>query len=84
MTPLHVAISSPSKSRWHYSDDGSTKSGEDAKVEVIQLLLEHGANIRVQNNKRETSFQVAAAGGEQKVIQLLSEYMQNVSPTGVT
>jgi hypothetical protein len=38
--------------------------------------LKHGANIQ-KNNKGETSFQVAVARGEQKIIQLLSEYMQN-------
>ena len=64
MTPLHVAISSFS-SPWF----------EDTKVKVVQPLLKHGANIQVQNNKGETSFQIAVARGEQKVIQLLSDYM---------
>ena len=89
MTPLHVAISSSPGSlrRLYFLDD---KSDEDVKVEVIPVLLKHGANIQVQNDKGETPFQVAAARGEQKVIKLLSEYMHNdhsiycVSQTGVT
>jgi ankyrin repeat protein len=80
MTPLHVALfSSPEiqHDEWEVSDDDSQAESDDIKVEVIQLLLEHGANIHMQNKKRETPFQVTAARGEQKVIQLLSEYMQN-------
>jgi len=70
MTPLHVAISSSPQSlrRWCYPDD---ESDEGVKVGVIPVLLKHGANIQVQNNKGETPSQVAAARGEQKVVQLL-------------
>ena len=75
MTPLHFAISL--QPLWHFWDDGGPKPDEDAKVEIIQLFLKHGANIQVQDNKGETPFQVAAARGEQKVIELLSEYLQN-------
>ena len=80
MTPLHVALfSSPELQRdgSEVSDDDSQAESDDIKFEVIQLLLEHGANIHMQNKKGETPFQVAAARGKQKVIQVLSEYMQN-------
>ena len=80
ITPLHVAISSSPKSQaqWYISDnDFELHELEDVKVEVIQLLLKHGANIQVQNNEGETLFQLAEARREQKVIQFLYEYMQN-------
>jgi cytohesin len=91
MTPLHVALfplPELQRDQWEVSDDDSqAESDYDSRaesddikveeVEVIQLLLEHGANIHMQNKKGETPFQVAAARGKQKVIQLLSEYMQN-------
>ena len=74
MTPLQVAITV--QPRWYFSYDG-VKLDEDAKVEMIQLLLKHGANIQVQDNNGKTPIQVAAARGEQKVTELLSEYLQN-------
>ena len=80
ITPLHVAISSSPQSRYpYYISDEDSRPHElgDVKVEVIQLLLKHGANIQVQNTRGETAFQLAEARGEQKVTQLLYEYMQN-------
>ena len=80
MTPLHVALfSSPELQygEWDVSDEDSQAESDDIKVEIVQLLLEHGANIHLHNKKGETPFQVAAARGKQKVIQVLSEYMQN-------
>ena len=79
MTPLHVAISSssPELQPWEVLGGYSQAESDDLKVEVIRLLLEHGANIRMQNRRGETALQVAAARGEQKVVQILSEYMQN-------
>ena len=75
-TPLHATISSLPRPRdqW-YLPFG--ESDEDFKLKVIEVLLKHGANLQAQNNKGETPFQIAAARGEQKVIQLLSECMQN-------
>jgi len=75
MTPLHVAISSFPRSQHQYPP--GVWSDENHKVSVISVLLKHGANLQVQDNKGETPSQVAAARGEQKVIQLLSECMQN-------
>jgi len=76
ITPLHVAISPLPESlrQWYPLNK---KYDEDAEVEVVSLLLKHGANIQVQNGKGETPFQIAAASGEQKFVQLLSECMPN-------
>ena len=85
MTPLHVAILSSPQPLWPrgrsaYFLDGS-RSDEDVKVEVIQLLLKYGANIQVQNNKGDTSLQIAVAIREKKVIRVLSEHVVRMAHT---
>jgi ankyrin repeat protein len=79
MTPLHFAVhlSSEPEPERYYCYPGSTKY--DKSVKVITLLLNHGVNVHVQNNKGETPLQVASGRGDQypEVIRLLSEHMQN-------
>ena len=76
MTPLHFAVSSPFQR-------GFLKSHPDnspllsSVVKTIELLLEHGANLEIQNDKGETPFQVALRRGEQEIIDVLSGYVQN-------
>src|SRR5260370_27279787 len=41
---------------------------------VIQLLLQHGANVDLQDLMEGTAFQIALARGEEKAIRLLSNY----------
>jgi len=70
-TPLHFAVSSPFQR-------GFLKSHPDnspllsSVIETITLLLEHGANLQMQNDKGETPFQVAVRRGEQEIIDALS------------
>ena len=77
-TPLHATISSlPRPRSQRYLPGGESDEDVKVKVKVIEVLLKHGANLQARNNKGETPFQIAAVRGEQKVIQLLSECMQN-------
>ena len=46
------------------------------RVKGAQLLLEHGANVHLEDKKGKIPFQVASEGGATKVMQLLSEYLQ--------
>jgi len=62
MTPLHVALSSSS---WQsgspcssWSSWSSSSSGDLKKV--IDLLLEHHANVRLRNDDGKTPFQIAS------------------------
>jgi ankyrin repeat protein len=45
-----------------------------AKVEVVRLLLEHGANVGAEDNIGRTPFLMASVAGEDKTMQLLLEY----------
>jgi len=70
-TPLHFVW--PSSSQGNFLDDGY----EDAEVElseegleVIAMLLEYGANVRLQNDHGKTPLQVASARERQQIEEL--------------
>ena len=58
MTPLHVALSSSGSSCSSWSSWSSSSSGDLKKV--IDLLLEHHANVRLLNDDGKTPFQIAS------------------------
>ena len=77
MTPLHLSVSSIIQRKnseiygFDYPDLWSV-------IRTIGLLLEHGANLQMQDDKGETPFQVALRSGEQEVIDaLLSGHVKN-------
>jgi len=76
ITPLHFAVSSPFQ-------HGLFKSSLDdsplifSVIKTIKLLLEYGANLQMKNDKEQTPFQVALRRGEQDIIDVLSDYVQN-------
>jgi len=76
ITPLHIAVSSPFQRRFLKSHLDSSPLLSSV-IKTIKLLLEHGANLQMQNDKGETPFQVALRRGEQKIIDVLSGYVQN-------
>jgi ankyrin repeat protein len=43
-------------------------------LEVVPLLLEHGADVGVEDNKGRTPFYVALSKGHHDIAKLLSEY----------
>jgi hypothetical protein len=50
-------------------------------LEAVMILLKHGADAHMKNNKGETPVQVANGGYEEEIIQLLSRHAQNESNT---
>jgi len=79
-TPLHfaVSVSSPFQRRFYKSHHKFPLLSR--LIKTIKLLLEHGANLRLQNNKGETPLQVALRRGEQEIIDVLvSDYMQVIT-----
>lgn len=42
--------------------------------DTVKALLEHGADVHVRNDEGQTPFQIASRRGEQKTMELLSEY----------
>jgi ankyrin repeat protein len=52
----------------------AAKCGE---IEVVRLLLEHGANIGAEDDGGETAFQVASAVGDDETMKLLLEHDAN-------
>jgi ankyrin repeat protein len=46
-------------------------------VITTQVLLEHGANVHLQNNDGHTPYQVASAKGDEEIARLLSEHSQS-------
>ena len=43
-------------------------------LEVVRLLLKHGADVEVKHNNGKTALQVAAVEGEDEVVKLLREH----------
>ena len=43
-------------------------------LEVVRLLLERGADVKVKDKNGETALQEVAARGYNKVVELLREY----------
>ena len=78
ITPLHFAVSSPfQRGPWVAPFDVDDSPMLQIVIKTIKILLQHGANLQVQNDKGETPFQVALRRGEQEIIDVLSDYVQN-------
>jgi ankyrin repeat protein len=43
----------------------------EARLDAVELLLDHGASVHVQNNRDETSFDIASARGLEEITRLL-------------
>ena len=76
ITPLHFAVSS-SFQRGLYKSHLNDSPVLWSVIKTTKLLLEHGANLQMQNDNGETPFQVALMKGEQNIIDVLSDYLQN-------
>lgn len=72
ITPLHFAVSSPFQRSYLMTHISPVLWSVTA---IIKVLLEHGANLHMQNDKGETPFQVALTRGEQEIIDVLSDYV---------
>jgi ankyrin repeat protein len=44
------------------------------RVEVVRVLLEHGANVDAEDSEGRTPFQIASAKGYDEIMKLLSEH----------
>jgi ankyrin repeat protein len=75
-TPLHLIISEAYMDSLA-SKDSLASSVDSEPLEVIKLLLEHGASGNRENNRGETPFQVAAVRGLQEITELLSMHIQS-------
>jgi ankyrin repeat protein len=86
MTPLHFAMSSHSPYRFIECDtegnirvmraESEVEMDEEA-LRVIELLLEHGANVHLQNDRGKTPLQTASVKMKHELEQSLSRYSQN-------
>ena len=47
------------------------------EVEVMRVLLEHGANVGAEDNYGRTAFKIASTHGHGEIIELLSEHGAN-------
>ena len=78
ITPLHFAVTVPSPfQRLFLMSPFDNSPTIWSIIRTIKLLLGHGANLQMQNDKGETPLQVALMGGEQRIIDLLSDDVQN-------
>lgn len=76
ISPLHLAVSSPFQPGYPlWSPNGPPLLWR--VIQTTKLLLKHGANPHMQNDKGETPFQVALRREEQEIIDVLSDYAQN-------
>ena len=73
ITPLHFAVTSLCRFPSGSSQDSPFFWGV---IKTTKLLLEHGANFQMKNDKGETLFQVASRRGWQEIVDVLSNYMQ--------
>ena len=72
-TPLHFIFTTSSQG--NFLDDGYEDAGTELELskeglEVIALLLEYGANVRLQNDQGKTPLQVASAREREQIEQL--------------
>lgn len=48
-------------------------------MEIVKLLLHHGANVNQLNNYKETPMFFAARGGKKEIIKILVDHGANAS-----
>jgi len=64
------------------NDEGSTPLHRTSEVsskghllvDVVQILLDHGADVRMRNLSGQTASEVALGAEKQKIVQLLAEH----------
>jgi len=84
ITPLHFAVSSLFQREFSVSPfDDFPRLWSIITGKTTKLVLEHGANPQMQNDKGETPLQVALTRGEQGIIDVLSDCAQNDSGNAV-
>ena len=44
-------------------------------VEIVRLLIEHGANVEVKDNEGRTPLDVASGKQRERIVEVLSEYI---------
>ena len=49
-------------------------ASDRGELEVVRLLLEHGADVEAKKNDGKTALQEAADEGDDKVVKLLREH----------
>ena len=47
-------------------------AAHEDRVEIVQALLDAGANARLRNKKRETAVDIAKLGGHERISQALN------------
>ena len=80
-TPLHIAVvygSVDADDEIVEEDDGNSVEEDEGSLEVVRVLLEHGADVGVEDNEGRTAFQIASAKGYDKIMRLLSEHDNGV------
>jgi hypothetical protein len=60
----------------HDNDDGWTplhSASREGHVDIVELLIQHGADVNKQTNNQETPLHLASASGKLEILQLLVE-----------
>jgi ankyrin repeat protein len=91
-TPLHAAYRGHRVSARELNNQGaeviremedeSQIARQDGHLEVMQLLLEHGANVDARDNHNEAVSHLASEHGEVEVVQLLLQHNANINARG--
>jgi len=76
VTPLHFALSSSLQGIFIDDDSRDREELLEENLKTIELLLEHGANVHLQDDHGKTPVQVASAKAKQQTEQLFFRHDQ--------
>ena len=51
------------------------QASEDERIEIVRLLIEHGANVEVKDNEGRTPLDVATGKQHEEIIKLLLQHL---------
>ncbi|KAI0269072.1 ankyrin repeat-containing domain protein, partial [Russula aff. rugulosa BPL654] len=51
------------------------QASANGRIEIVRLLIEHGANVEAKNDEGETPLDVARVVQREEIIKLLSEHV---------